>query len=554
MQYDISALIFDIDIQIHENDLVARLPSDLVSKTALFSELQAQLHFAPYWGPNWDGLHDWLRAPQVWTQCSRVVLIHEDIPLLHSHWYEARTYLEIVIDSIVHLRSSESLSIDPSQNRPIAIIAAFPATLYEQVQALLDRPAPWYASLGMRQDTGPAYLQREIDPTWDTFPPLLERLDGLTVEYFELNRENHVSLTVTYLRQYAGYYMKYYTIAESAYTEARLLLSSPIKHNLPTQILSLAEVLPIVQYFYEHGDILASSQWYVPSMNENDLDELFIHWYYHDEEIEFVERPGEMVHTMIYEGMAVGVDQEQKLLSIKDWQTLSLQQDIAHDQYLTALCVLGVERDPTLYERFLALLDSRNRQERWVSAHFLGLKHDERALPVLIMILTEELLLPYDAPGGDWTYNWREYAPKLLRTWQTPAVLHALYHALQSWIAAEPSFQENDYDFRWWMNFEASLCYELGYRDAFELVLQLPLQATHHQLLLVSMAQGYYTKSHTIGFRDEMHQALHSHTHTRAVEKDMLNILETRCRFSPEQAHALLHAYHEAFDESEIAF
>jgi hypothetical protein len=547
MQYDISALTFYTEVQVQENDLVAHLPSNLASKADLFSQLQIQLHFSSYISPNWHDLHDWLRAPQDWTQCSRIVLIHGDIPLLHSEWHEARTYLGIVIDSILHLKAIELPS------HPM-LVAAFPVALYEQIQALLNRPAPWYASIGMRQETGPTYLLLKVDPTWYVIPPLLERLDGLTVEYFELNRENHVSLTVTYLRQYAGYYMKYYTIAESAYTEARLLLSSPIKHNLPTQILSLAEVLPIVQYFYEHGDILASSQWYVPSMNENDLDELFIHWYYHDEEIEFVERPGEMVHTMIYEGMAVGVDQEQKLLSIKDWQTLSLQQDIAHDQYLTALCVLGLEHDPTLYERFLALLDSRNRQERWVSAHFLGLKHDERALPVLIMMLTEELLLPYDAPSGDWTYNWREYAPKLLRTRQTPAVLHALYHALQSWIAAEPSFQENDYDFRWWMNFEASLCYELGYRDAFELVLQLRLQGTHHQFLLVSMAQGYYTKSHGIGFRDEIQQELRRHTHTQTVEKDMLDILETRCHFSREQAQALLKAYHEAFYESEISF
>ncbi len=104
------------------------------------------------------------------------------------------------------------------------------------------------------------------------------------------------------------------------------------------------------------------------------------------------------------------------------------------------------------------------------------------------------------------------------------------------------------------MNFEASLCYELGYRDAFELVLQLPLQAAHHQFLLVSMAQGYYAKSHAVGFRDETQQNLHRHTHTQTVEKDMLDILETRCHFSHKQARTLLQAYHEAFDESEIAF
>ena len=34
----------------------------------------------------------------------------------------------------------------------------------------------------------------------------------------------------------------------------------------------------------------------------------------------------------------------------------------------------------------------------------------------------------------------------------------------------------------------------------------------------------------------------------------MLDILETRCHFSHKQAQTLLQAYHEAFDESEIAF
>ena len=323
----------------------------------------------------------------------------------------------------------------------------------------------------------------------------------------------------------------------------------------PTRLLSLSEVIPIVHYFYEHEDVPADSQWYVPKMNGNDLDELFIHWYYNDTEVEFIERPYEMVHTMIYEGMKMAIAQQQKLLSIKDWQMVSQQQEITHDQYLASLCVLGMRNDPAISERFLALLNSQNWQERWVSAHFLGLRHDERALPTLLMMLTEELLPPFDGHGDNWCHYWRKYARKLLRTWQAPEVLHALYQALQFWIATEVSFRENDDDnFYWWMNFEASLCYELGYRDAFELVLQLPLQAAHHQFLLVSMAQGYYAKSHAVGFRDETQQNLHRHTHTQTVEKDMLDILETRCHFSHKQARTLLQAYHEAFDESEIAF
>ena len=186
MQYDISALTFDTNVEVQETDLIAHISSNIVSKAALFSEFQAQLHFPPpYSGPNWNYLHDWLRASYDWAdwdQCTRVVLIHQDIPLLHSHWYEARTYLEIIMDSILDLRTTQSEG--SSHNHPRAVIAAFPVALHEQVRALLDRPAPWYASIGMRQDTGPAYLQQEIDPTWDIFPLWLERLDGLTAEVF----------------------------------------------------------------------------------------------------------------------------------------------------------------------------------------------------------------------------------------------------------------------------------------------------------------------------------------------------------------------------------
>jgi hypothetical protein len=186
-----------------------------------------------------------------------------------------------------------------------------------------------------------------------------------------------------------------------------------------------------------------------------------------------------------------------------------------------------------------------------ISARFLGQVHDQRAMPVIVEMLTEDIQIHANHDNDQWAFYWRCYAPKLLRQWQTEPVLHALYHALKIWREAENFF---DHDFTYWMDFEASLCYELGYRDAFELVLQLPLQAPHHQFLLISMAQGYYTKSHAVSLLDECKQQSRRHTHTKTVKNDIINILATKCKLSQAQAQNLLKEYHEAFREGEIGF
>jgi Barstar (barnase inhibitor) len=548
MMYDPSALTYSADFSIQPTDHVARLSAGITTKDDLCAALQQQLAVPSYFTTgNWDQLFEVLRFPNFElppgvSRSGRTVLLHQDIPLLRQDWMEAQTYLEILIESIRHLHKINQPKEASVAGKGDILIAVFPPEFADEIQKILSRRY-WEASIGMREAENPIDLIYQREPDWQMVHLWLTHLNGLTAEFLQLHAKKQISITVTYLYQQSGYYIKYQALSEE---RPMALLSSPTEQNVLTHLLQRDEVTQFVRYIYEHYTLPPMHPWYPAPWKDLDLEELAIEWYYNNAEKEWIERPYEMVKYTIYRG----VEEQQIFYTFQDWQEILEKSDASQDLRLAAICVLSEENLAATYDQLLTFLVSPQMEERWMSARFLGQAYEERALPVILAMLNENREIQASDEDG-WTFFWRFYAPKLLRHWQIESVTHALYESLQTWFESETLFDHEATD---WMNFEAHLCYELGYRNAFELVLQLPLQAAHHRFLLVSMAQGYYTKSHAISFHEETQHGLHRHTHTRAVENNMVDILETRCHFSKEKTQELLHAYHEAFDEDEITF
>jgi hypothetical protein len=96
---DISALSFDTgSLNLDpEADFIARVPAGISDRGALLEVLRSILRFPNYFGNNWDALADCLRDLS-WIRQRRVVVLHDDIPPLHSS--VVSTYLEVLADCV----------------------------------------------------------------------------------------------------------------------------------------------------------------------------------------------------------------------------------------------------------------------------------------------------------------------------------------------------------------------------------------------------------------------------------------------------------------------
>lgn len=148
----------------------------------------------------------------------------------------------------------------------------------------------------------------------------------------------------------------------------------------------------------------------------------------------------------------------------------------------------------------VSYLESTNPLERWASAIGLGRVHEERALPVLLTILTE--FLPPDAPYASSPYyrGWRFSVPEILQSWGEPRFVPPLRHALQQAVRVEQALtppkprrhSERDDLVR----YQDALVYALGRLGALGALTAITGAAEHLDIWLVHLAMGYLHGRH----------------------------------------------------------
>jgi hypothetical protein len=232
MQLDPSVLTFDIDFVLQKDDHIARIPVNLTTKDALCAIFRQQLSVPAYFTEgNWDQLFDVLRFPNFElspgaSRNGRTILLHQDIPLLKQDRYEAKTYSEIVIESILHLQQqAEAQAGEHHSNEQL--IAVFPLQIREEMSALLGepfRPPVWEIEVGIYMEERPFALYSEHAPEWLLIQQWIDRLDGVTVEYLNLFKAGCCSLYITSIHQRSGYYIAYTTLSHISKEQAQALL------------------------------------------------------------------------------------------------------------------------------------------------------------------------------------------------------------------------------------------------------------------------------------------------------------------------------------------
>src|SRR5207302_1344501 len=160
--------------------------------------------------------------------------------------------------------------------------------------------------------------------------------------------------------------------------------------------------------------------------------------------------------STIGEGIQEAVHGEAHAFSLQYWQDVLAQPDVPLSRRLAALCVVGFSDLPEAPALLRPFLHSPVKQERWVSARFLGMWQDEESLPILLSMLTDELPMTAQESNNYWYESWRWYAPRLLRKWQTPEVGTQLRNSLAVWSQAESQF---DPDIDIWKLHEEKVCY-----------------------------------------------------------------------------------------------
>lgn len=87
-----------------QRDYVARLPTSLRDREALFTALKHALGLPEYFGRNWDALSECLRDLS-WIKQHRVILLHEDLPQLDPK--TLKVYLDVLSECIEDWKPSE---------------------------------------------------------------------------------------------------------------------------------------------------------------------------------------------------------------------------------------------------------------------------------------------------------------------------------------------------------------------------------------------------------------------------------------------------------------
>lgn len=494
MNAPISCLTFLPDPSAYniESDVVhASVPAGVASAEELIALLKNGLGLPEWCGANWNALDEVLRFWSGWrTQPRRAIIVHEDLPLLDAlgkNWLEAKNYLEVLIGSISFLQE-QATRADAAEKREL--IAVFPERFYDEIQAVLNHPPAWELGRGYRD----ANFSFTLDPDLPTIFQYVRSLDGLTTEICVLRRQDAGSMTVHYLKSARDYVIEYQSLDQ----ESILVASSGSQTAFPPT-LDLASTLHVLEMFFTSGQRSAEVSWSELSSEENSkLKEAFERQYYHSNFEVLLELDIQMARWTIEKGIETMLSGAEQIPDPATWQQILTRQDATPDQRLTALCIVGLSNLPEAPELLLPFLKSPVKKERWISARFLGMIQEEQALPVLFSMLTDEL--PGEEARDQWYDEWRFYAPRLLRKWQNQETTAHLREALAAWLQNENRF---DQDLSIWQNFEAELCYELGYREDFAALTDQPVADTHKKELLSAMKKGQTVKSEEMSYLEE---------------------------------------------------
>ena len=528
MKYDITLLTFLPDpttSQAGPNSLSASIPVGITRTEELFASLNEQLHFPTYFGENWDSLHEMLRSWANWTDAQRVVIVHQDLPLLEktaNGWFWLKIYLETVMDSIAFMQ----------KNSEKELVAIFPSDTYEALYGVLIHPPVWEMQFGFREQ----YVRGIINASWPEIMRYLEYLDGLTAEICTIFREDIGTMTVQYLRKTEEYYVEY-----NAQNPRLSCMASPSSDTSFPAGFSFSQARQIMEEFFMSGHCSASIQW-LTLETYYDPGETLEHLSYLNDEEEFIEGRESTIRETIIQGILQAPLDRGNAFS-DSWKNVLLDQNMPISQRVTALCVIGSSPLPEKAAFFLPFFESTAKKERWVSAVFLGMMGNERVIPMLLSMLTDELPILVKESWSQqehWYEDWRPSAPRLLRKWQTAEVLAGLQHALAQWIQAEPFF---DPDYGLWRAYEAELCYELGYRGDLATCTTLTLEEEHRQMLMIDAARGYLTAKKHLSLHEEYVQQKHFWGTYRSMQKEVLTILDEQFGIPQPVAEGMLRQY-----------
>ena len=511
MGVDLTGLTFLADPMTYQgqpDELCLSVPAGISSPDELLHFLQENLGLPLFTETIWAALHDPLVDWSLWALeplPRRLVLIHSDIPLLGSGkrwwiasdvpllasekalWDELGGYLAELIHSHAVLQSHREH--EPDLLKQHELVAIFPESTREEMQAILTRPPDWEVGIGFA-NYDDLYLS-EFDPSESEIESHLTMLNGVTAQVCTLSRKDLGIITVQYLKEMDAYCVRY----KSADEKVSLVASpKPDLGVLPT--VSLAQASHILETFFRSGEVTEPPLWLaIEGETHYELRMKLKRLYYWSDEEALLEQSYDSTREMIGKGVLTAGG----AFSLDYWKGVLSQLESSLTLRLAAICVMGRSQWPEAPSLLRPFLHSPIKQERWVSARFLGVWHEEEALPILLSMLTDELPLmtrkDESEYEGLWYDYWRRYAPRLLRSWEDASVTDRLREALGVWIQAEPRFNHtlDDY-FHDWLDHEKRLCYELGYREDFTALAGLELEDEHRDELLTAMKQGYHVK------------------------------------------------------------
>ena len=505
MEVDLTRLTFLDDpmtYQAQPDEMCLHVPAGLSSREDLIHFFNENLGLPTYGGTIMYAFHDKLSYWDDWAMIPiprRVVLIHTDIPLRHSGklwWAAMQGYLHALIDGVAIHQIRKAIELDPLKQREL--VAIFPESTREEIQAVFIRPPDWQVSIGFA-GYDDLYLS-EYEPSESEIVSHLTPLNGITAYVCTLSRKDLGIITVQYLKQMDAYCVRY----KSADEKVRKVAScEPDLGVLPT--VSLAQASHILETFFRSGEVTEPPLWLaIEGETYYQLDAMLDRLYYLSDEEALLEQPHDNIRETIGEGVTRALGRREDVFSLEYWRDVLSQPESSLTLRLAAICVMGRSQWPDAPSLLRPFLHSPIKQERWVSARFLGVWHEEEALPILLSMLADELPVmtrkDESEHDGFWYDHWRWYAPRLLRSWEDAAVTHRLREALEVWIQAEPQF---DHNFDNWLDDEKRLCYELGYREDFTALAGLDLEDEHRDELLAAMKQGYHVKQKRMTAREE---------------------------------------------------
>lgn len=490
MEADIDRLTFLENPQAYRaqaGEVCALVPAGISSPEKLTTVLKESLAF-PEDVADWHALSDALCNWDKWTSIpQRIVILHRDLPLLRSGrlwWLNVQGYLYALLESIAMFERRKALEPDSLKHKELVVM--FPAQVYDELRAVLTRPPAWELTMSFFDPDD--FYEFQIDPSQSTILHYLESLNGVTSEICALSRADLGKIT-THYNKYARAYCALYETPEQ---QTWMVASEKEELVQPPQI-SFAQASQIMETFFAEGERSTSLHWLELSAAayDNLLNKLKRSYYRSDEEVR-VEKDMNRTRSTVGQGLKEVEGKEEEAYSLAYWQEVLTRSETSLSQRLAALCAIGLStlaEAPALLRPFL---QSPVKQERWISARFCGLWQNDEALPVLLSMLTDELPLAtrkHEQEDDYYWYNdWRRYAPRLLRKWQTPEVGRSLHKALAVWVQAEAQFDPDDAQL--WELFEGEICYELGYRGDITMLYELPLEQERKQALSYQVEQG----------------------------------------------------------------